>query len=317
MDFLDVDRVLDKRAVIVYPGNFAVSQFSRKNSMSLQSAIHMGDGTLEVSYFIPEELSNTREVSMLLAQTGARKDGNLYFMNYPITRSELYDALDGLFTRARSAVLDNIYMQNGDYHLLLRFHDNDLPFLSNYLIKAAANLKGLDIAYLGESPGIDAIVSEIGTSFDVARIEWSAVLPEKSLLSEPFRSLGDEWVSEIRYMTSGTGISEIFRTPDSLQIQENSRLRVVSQEDNLYELVFGDSNSFITQYHVRSYQAKIVRFQRTLHYRDGILNVLTVVPRMQANNALQILSQCSRDMPGLEITIKGIEYRNARKFRHV
>lgn len=117
--------------------------------MSLQSAIHIGEGTLEVSYFIPKELSNTREVSMLLAQTSARREGNLYFLNYPISWSEPYDALDGLFTHAHSAVLGNTYMQNGNYHLLFRFHDNDLPFLSSYLIKAAENLNGLDIAYLG------------------------------------------------------------------------------------------------------------------------------------------------------------------------
>lgn len=307
MNFLDIDRVLDKRIVIVYPGNQPVSQFSRKTSMSFQSALHFGEGNLELSYFIPEALNENREVSILLAQTKAKKDGGLYFMNYPFSQPTIFKALEEMFSNGASAVLDNVFLEDGDYYLSIRFHSNHLAFLSDYLMNYSDSIDGLNISYLGKNPGLPQILAEVSRVSDIARIDWSVTVPDENNDNELYQRLGNEWVSEVRYMTTGKRFSELFRTAEKIKDPEGSGLRVISEEENLYEQQFKNKNSFVGAYHKKSYESRVIRFSRNLHYVDGKLHVSGVIPRMQTRNLLRILAQCKEDFPDWNLTIDAID----------
>ncbi len=307
MDFLDVDRALDKRIVIGYTGSLPISEFSKKVKFHLQSGLHFGENELELSYFIPEELAELREMSIFIAQTKAQKHGNLYFVNYTLSSQLLFNALGAIRNDSHSTVLDSLVLKDGQYYLSLRFNRQDLRTISNAILTGSDQIPGLSISYLGENEGIDNFLNQLNETSKLVKFQWEIIVPEEHRLAEPFGVLGDEWVSEIRFMTKSNQVSEIFRTRNPLDDPERKGLHVISEKDNLYEYQFTSDNSFIRKYHAEAYDSRILRFGRLLHYKDGHLKVSSVVPKVQTDQLLKVLTACRDAFPAWDLTLSHIE----------
>ncbi len=307
MDFLDVDRALDKRIVIGYTGSLPISEFSKKVKFSLQSGLHFGENELELSYFIPEELSELREIAIFIAQTKAQKHGSLYFVNYSLSSPMLFSALKMIRSVSHSTVLDSLMLKDGQYYLSMRFNKQDLRIISDSILKVSGDIPGLSISYLGNNNGLDSILNGLSETSKLVRFQWKMSIPEDYQNTEPFGSLGDEWVSEIRFMTKSNHVSEIFRTKKPLENPEKKGITIISEENNLYEYQFLSDNSMISTYHAKSYDARILRFGRMLHYKDGVLSVSSVVPKIQTDQLLQVLTLCREAFPKWDLTLSKIE----------
>lgn len=306
METRGVDSLLNYRLILVYPGSQAVATFSRKMNFSFQSALHFGEEDLELSYFIPEELSENREVSILLAQTNATKDENLYFLRSTLSDPGMFTALTNLARNAKSVVIDNLVLHRGDYYLSARFHESDLNLLSSGIMKYATRFDGLGISYLGANPGICNTLEDIHRGSGLVRIEWQAEVPGDDKDMMPFCLMGDEWFSEIRYMTKSNRVSQLFRTVKPLDVEDSGMISVISEKENLYEVEFQSDGSYIGEYHASSYNAKLVRFGRMIHYKDGVMKTSGVVPRVQSKIAIQVLAHCRERFPEWNVRMNSI-----------
>lgn len=307
MEYQDLDRMLNMRAIVEYSGSMPVIQFSRRMDFRFQSGMHFSDHDLEFSYFIPAKMAENRDLSILLAQTGAVRYGDLYFMNNTVSNSALYDAFDGLRGRCQSFVIDSLLIDHGKYLLSIRFNDRNLSEFSNAVMHFATEVSGLSLQYLGKSPGLKTVMNEVSQAGALTKLGLSVRPPGGRLDSEPFRYLGDEWVAEIRYMTKGVPISVLFKTENPVVEPDKHGFCTISEEENLYEYLLVDSNSFSSKLHSILYESRIVRFGRLMHYKNGILNLQNTIPRIQVNEMLQILNKFESYFPDWNLSINSIE----------
>lgn len=307
MDSHDIDRLLDTRLVLKYHGNQGVSQFSRKVNVTFQSAMHFGDKGLEFSYFVPEQLVENRDMAILIAQTNARKQGDLYFVSSDITVPMLDESLRLILQDAKSGILDNVYLKNGTFFLSMRFSSIEMAEFSSAILHFTKRFESLGVAYLGPNPGLDSIMKENTLSTKLTNVIWEYDIPRSSFGSSPVSELGEEWVSEVRYMTSNDVVPLLFKTKEKIEDPVKSGFSVISEKDNLYELTFNNRGSMIREYHARSYERKIVRFARHLHFKDEKMRVETIIPSVQTRDLLQVLSLTNDKYPMFNLTITAVE----------
>lgn len=307
MDFRDVDRVLDYRVLIGYTGSLPVSTFSEKVDFSFQSGLHFGENELELSYFIPEEIAQSREISIFIAKSNAEKKGNLHFVNYTLTDPELFQALKSVATESHSIVLDSLMLHRGEYLISLRFNRKDLKIISDLILRFSSDVRGFSVNYLGRNPGMDAIMSDVKGTSELVRFEWETFIEEDSDSSEPFSLLGDEWVSENRFMTKANLVSEVFRTREPLTENRRKGFTTISSDEHLYERTYTPNESLMNTFRGYSYDSRILRFWRTLHFNKGLLRVSFVIPKVQTETMLKVLAKCRRDYPNNEMTLTNIE----------
>lgn len=307
MDFSDVDRVLDRRIVIGYTGSLPVSTFSRKVDFPFQSGLHFGESELDLSYFIPEELAESREIAIFIAKTNAQRHGSLFLINYTLSHPMLFSALNSVWSSSHSTVMDSLMLYNGDYHLSLRFNSNEMKEISDILLKFSGEIPGLSVNYLGSSGGFSSILKEVCDTTKLVRFEWEVTLPKDALNLDPFRILGDEWVSEVRFMTKSHLVSELIRTKLPLAEPKKNGLTVVSEKDNLYEFGFRSDRSLISDFHTRAYDSRLLRFGRELHFKDGTLKIANVIPKVQTDEMINILTKSKAAYPEWDLTLSKIE----------
>ncbi len=306
MDSRDIDKFLDTRLVFKYHGSGGIIEHSSKVNHTFQSAIHIGEGNFEFSYFVPEKIAESRDMAILIAQTSARKRGDLYFVTNNITNSKSLDSLRLILEDAKSSVLDNIYVENGALYFSMRFSSTEMSKFSNVLLKFTKSFEAVEVAYLGPNPGLEATLIQNEHNTGLTRAVWEYSMPKNSFISSPINALGDEWVSDIRYMTKNDVVPQIFKTKDSIEDPEKSGFNVISEKDHIYELTFSNRGSMIREYHNRSYERKIVRFERHLHYKDETMRVDTVIPSVQTRDLLQVLSLVNEKYPAFNLRLVSI-----------
>lgn len=275
--------------------------------MTFQAALHLGDSELELSYFVPEQLVENRDVSILLAQTYAKKQGDLFFVSNDITIPKLFETVNFLLQDTKSGILDNVHVENGMFYLSMRFNGTELEHISSALLEATKRFENVGVTYLGPNPGLDSILRESFSSTKLTNVSWEYDMPKNAFVSTPINDLGDEWVAEVRYMTKNDVVPQLFKTKEKIENPEKSGFNVISEKDHLYELTFSNRGSMIREYHLRSYERKIVRFTRHLHYRDHKIMVETAIPTVQTRELLQVLSMTNEKYPMFNLKLLAIE----------
>ena len=68
-------------------------------------------------------------------------------------------------------------------------------------------------------------------------------------------------------------------------------------------MTLSNRGSIIREYHLKSYERKIVRFTRHLHYVDEKVIVETVIPTVQTKDLLQVISLTEESFPNFNIKL--------------
>ena len=307
MNLDDIDKSLDTRVIFFYSGELPVSEFTKKSNFSFQSALHFTEKGLDISYFIPEEFENNREISIFLQQSGATKESNIYFMSYAPGIPKLQDALSEQLSNGKSMIVDNMLLTGGNYMLSCRMNSSNLGTFSNYLLKYTKTLPGLGVSYVGPNPGMPAILGEIKSTLNVKSFVWEVNVPEKHQKETFYPYFPDEWVAETRYMTTGNVTSHLVKTDKPVVEPESKGITTVSAKENLYELTFEQPDPFLNFYFKRVFEVKLLRFWRTLHFKDGALKFRAIVPEVLSKHFLKVLADCNTKFPEWELAITEVE----------
>ena len=303
MDLNDIDRALDMRIIYSLTGNLPVAEFTKRISINLQSGLHFGEKSLEISFFIPEELASNREISIFLAQSNATKEGNVYFSNFGMATEDLYNGLKEVVDGSKTTILDNMYLSKGTYYLSCRFHSSDLYTVTKNVLKYSRLMDGLSVKYLGPNPGINAILLDVKKITRLKQIKWEAKLPDYARNSFPFSALPDQWVFESRYMTTGEGVSEIVRTNEKIKNAEENGFRETVPGLNLYEFKLGLEEPFLKGFFSYLYDKKMIRFCRIFGYDNGTLHICSLVPEVLVDNYMASMSKIADQFPDWQVSL--------------
>ncbi len=306
MDLDEVDAALDMRIIYSLTGDLPVAEFTKRLSINLQSGLHFGDESLEISFFIPEELATNREISIFLAQSNATKQGNVYFSNFGMSTDDLHNGLKEAFDIARTTVLDNMVLSKGTYFISCRFHSSDLKKITSNVLKFSRKMDGLSVKYLGPNPGMRSILEDIKTITNLKEVQWQAKVPKEALKNSPFAILPDQWVLESRYMTTGKGISEIVRTKEKIRSPEKNSIVELVPELNLYEFRFGLEDPFLKKFFSFLYDTRIIRFCRIFAYDNGVMTIYSLLPEVLLDNYMESMATLTDQFPEWEVSMTKI-----------
>ena len=300
MDYTDIDKSLDMRFVISYPGSPAIAQFSKRNKLSFQSGLHLGDQTLELAYFIPASLKENRDISIFLSQSEAQRQGNIYFINSSTQDPFMYSAIKTQLKNTKSLMLDNILLREGRYCISCRFHHSETEKVSKAILGYAATIEGLELEYFGENPGIRKILEEISRTVKLKSFEWSVRIPEEEMGSEILVALGSEWVGANRFMTSDTHVNRLVKTRFPVKNPEKLLMTTISEPDNIYEMETDRSFAFLDFYFRRAYELRILRLVRDLHFKNGYLYTKVTIPEILSENFMEAITETFEHYPDWE-----------------
>ncbi|MCL6090568.1 MAG: hypothetical protein M1393_05970 [Candidatus Thermoplasmatota archaeon] len=300
MDYTDIDKSLDKRFVISYPGSPAIAQFSKRNKLSFQSGLHLGDQTLELAYFIPASLKDNRDISIFLSQSEAKKQGNIYFINSSTQDPFMYATIKSQLRNMKSLMLDNILLSEGRYCISCRFHHSETEKVSRAILEYATKIEGLEIEYFGKSPGIRKILEEINETIRLRSFEWSVRIPEEEMESEILAALGKEWVGSNRFMTSDTHVNRLVKTQFPVKNPEKLHMTTISETDNIYEMETVRSFAFLDFYFRRAYELRVLRLVRDLHFKNGYLYTKVTIPEILSENFMEAITETFEHYPEWE-----------------
>ncbi len=306
MDLDAIDRVLDMRIIFSMTGNLAVSEFTKRLSLNLQSGLHFGEGSLELSFFIPEELAANREIAIFLAQSNAKKEGTVYFSNFGMSSEELYHGLKEAIEESKTMIADNLYLSSGIYYLSCRFHSSELKKVTEVILKLSQVLEGFSVKYLGPNPGLPEILSDVKRITRLREIRWRVSVPEASRKNTPFSLLTNEWILESRFMTTGMSASELVVTNEKVTDPESKGLTVIDGERNLYEFKLELEDPFLKEFFSSLYKTKIVRFSRVFGYENGKLETLSYVPEALLDSYISSLSNLADEFPEWEMSLSKV-----------
>ncbi len=303
MDLDAVDRVLDMRVIFSLSGSLPVAEFTKRLSLDLQSGLHFGEDSLELSFFIPEELAANREIAIFLAQSNAAKEGNVYFSNFGMATEDLHKGLRAAIEESRTMVADNLWLSSGTYFLSCRFHSSDLQKITGVVLELSQKIDGFSVKYLGPNPGLPAILEDVKNITNLMEIRWQIKVPEKDRKSNPFSILTDNWVLESRFMTTGTSTFNLLITNEKISNPEDKGMILIDPELNLYQLKLELDNSFLKGFFRNLYATKIVRFCRTFRYENGKLELLSYIPEVLVDSYITSLSALSEEFPDWELSL--------------
>lgn len=306
MDLGEVDRLLDTRVILSYAGTESIADFTKRFKITFQSGLHLSGDGIVLSYFIPEEISSNREISMLLSQSESIREGNLYFLSSTLSTEHLHVAFQDLLFEEKTTVVDDLYLQDGKYYLSLRLHSSELSSFSNKLLKYTRAIPDFNISYMGPSPGMPVALARMKKFANLKNFEFKVEVPKEVRDSRLFSNLPNEWTSENRYLKSGSSHSELVVTNGVIQDAEKKGISVISRDRNLYSVEFGDLMQFMKLYFDSVYGSKIIRFWRTLHYKNGTLRFRIILPEPLSDAYLKILSRCSDSFPEWKPVITSI-----------
>lgn len=301
----DIDRALDTRLVVAYRGTSAISEFSAKTGIVFQGGLFIGEEHLEISCFIPSELEQNREVSIFLAQNKIRRFNNVYALNFAFPNATAYEAIFESFQKDKSVILDALFISGGVYYVSFRMLSADLGEVSDIWLRHSATQTGLGISYLGRNPGVAEAIEEINKNTPLKHFVFTFKVPDEIRNSQLFKVLGAEWVSEARFSSSSKNFSNLVMTDRILIEPEKSGINVVSTEKKLYEVKL--DLPLMSSYFQGCFENRILRTLRTLHYRNGTIEVSALVPEIQSNVFMGVIADASRDFPDYDLTIKTID----------
>lgn len=310
MDIGDIDKALDMRLILTYLGSYPISRFSRTKGMSFQAGVIFGKENMEISCFIPEELEDNREVSIFLAQNKVKKHKKNFILNFTFDNQEVYNALHSTVDGLKSMVLDNLIMSNGTYYVSFRFSSRELTNVSNIVMRYAPLVEEVGVDYLGDNPGIENVMSEISEFTPLIRFEFSFEPPEKMPADNIIHALGNEWVTEARFMSSSPIFSQLIRTREKISNPEKYGIYKVDEDQNLYETEM--DIPIMNSYFLKSYDFRMLRFQRSMHYKEGKFKVGVTVPDILSSDYLRILSDTSNEFPDWNLTITKVSKIRAK-----
>lgn len=306
MDPSQIDKALDMRLVLSLEGSLPIAEFSRNRSMHFQAGLMLGEKTVDVSCFIPDDLEQNREVSIFLAQNKVRRMNRNFILNFSFEDPAVHNALTDIVTTMNSVIIDNLTLKNGVYYISFRFHSSEMTKISNEILKHSSESNKIGINYLGKNPGINFIASEARSYTPLVGVSFETSPPKDFLNGKLMKALGDTWVSEARYMSNTEMSSYVVRTQEQISEPEKYGISVIDQESNLYGCeIFVP---MLSNYLKKSYESRIIRMRRTLALEDGILKAGIIVPEITSSEILNVLSDTGREMPDWKLTLS--EYRS-------
>lgn len=211
-----------------------LAQYSEKFSVSGHVGAFVENGSINLIYYFPLRVSETREGSIFLQEFNADKKGDMWTIERTVDEGTQKFAEACLkIIRMKSSVLDIIFLQNGTFYVNIIFNHSILQQVSDVILNEISQLKA-KIEYFGQRKGASSIIELLKNLMPLSYVMLS-VKPPAEISQEINKLLGNKWFKRLKMPLSITDLSGFVVKGESLSDQE---VRYPVPNEHAFETAF-------------------------------------------------------------------------------
>ena len=205
-------------------------QFKTFANSPIPSTLAIRPGHVEDLFYLSDTNPEDRDWQIFQKESGSTKSGDLWVFR---TTEEDYEPLL-LFNELvgiPSVVINYKIFMGGVHTVNFRFHSSNLSDISDFLARAFAEFKNLDLVYLGKTAGITAIFSELNRIMPLYYLSVNIHVPDSDM--ELVSQANIKWTREQKYKSSDSAYYAVYYFNEPVN-QPPGILTAIDESHGLY-----------------------------------------------------------------------------------
>ncbi len=279
-----------------------LAQYSEKFSVSGHVGAFVENGSINLIYYFPLRVSETREGSIFLQEFNADKKGDMWTIERTVDEGtqKFADACLKII-RMESSVLDIIFLQNGTFYVNIIFNHSILQQVSDVILNEISQLNA-KMEYFGQRKGASSTIELLKNLMPLSYVMLS-VKPPAEISQEINKLLGNKWFKRLKMPLSITDLSGFVVKGDSLSDQE-----VSDQVPNEHAFETAFATKIIKEILNGCINERIVATGITEMMNNGIVSMEFYLPEFMLNPFISIVSKVSKSNPSWNLSLSSVNF---------
>ena len=304
----DVDKRLDGRCVVMM--NVRNSFLEPIEDFEGAVPIFLDFGSSS-SFFnvVIQKSTPMKEIQMLMYHYDVQEREYAYVIPNKMVNTPPLKKLGQVFDLL-PLVIDAVYVSKGIAYIDFRFHSTVCCDLSDILLSLVEDVGDFSIAYLGRSPGLVSILSEINPILPLSVVSYTIPADRHPALA-PLCEMG-EVLGELDNR-SRTNLNLLLYSAEEAKNQAG--VKTISQKDRIYYMEFSDK--MLWRIRERAIKKGVLRLTYFFRCIGPLIRVDNIVLSSQKQGFISILREIYSEEPGSDISLDRISDLDGETFSHL
>lgn len=278
-----------------------LAQYSEKFSVSGHIGAFIEDGSINLIYYFPLRVSETREGSIFLQEFNAENNGGMWTIKRSVDEGTQKFAEACLnIIRMKSSVLDILFLKNGTFYVNIIFNHTIIKDVSDVILNEISNLNA-KVEYFGPRNDDSSLIESLKEDMPLSYILLSDRPPEGTL-KEINQLLGNKWFKRIKMPLSLIDLSGFVVKDNGVKgVDENYPV----PGDNAFETPY--ATKIIKEILTGCVRERIVATGITEMMEDGVISMEFYLPEFMLNHFISIISKVSESNPEWKLSLSSIK----------
>jgi hypothetical protein len=278
-----------------------LAQYSEKFSVSGHIGAFIEDGSINLIYYFPLRVSETREGSIFLQEFNAEKNGDMWTIERTVDEGTQKFAEACLkIIRMKSSVLDIIMLQNGTFYVNIIFNHSILPNVSDVILNEISHLNA-KIEYFGPRNVDSTVIGLLKNLMPLSYVMLS-VRPPVETSQEINKLLGNKWFKRLKMPLSLMDLSGFVVKDNGVSVQE---IKDPVPDDHAFETTY--ATKIIKEILNGCVKEKIVATGITEMMDHDVISMEFYLPEFMINPFIGIVSKVSESNPLWNLSLSSVK----------
>lgn len=280
-----------------------LAQYSEKFSVSGHIGAFIENGLINLIYYFPLRVSETREGSIFLQEFNAENNGDMWTVKRVVDEGTQKFAEACLnIIKMKTSVLDIIMLQNGTFYVNIIFNHSILKNVSDVILNEISNLNA-KIEYFGPRLSENTMIELLKNTMPLSYVMLSE-RPPSEIKEEINKLLGNRWYKRLKMPLSLLDLSGFVVTGDNLPVTE---IKDPVPDDHAFETAY--ATKIIREILNGCVNERIVATGITEMMEDDTIFMEFYLPEFMINRFVGIVSVVSESNPDWHLSLFSVRSR--------
>lgn len=280
-----------------------LAQYSEKFSVSGHIGAFIENGLINLIYYFPLRVSETREGSIFLQEFNAENNGDMWTVKRVVDEGTQKFAEACLnIIKMKTSVLDIIMLQNGTFYVNIIFNHSILKNVSDVILNEISNLNA-KIEYFGPRLSENTMIELLKNTMPLSYVQLS-VRPPSETKGEINKLLGNRWYKRLKMPLSLLDLSGFVVTGDNLPVTE---IKDPVPDDHAFETAY--ATKIVREILNGCVNERIVATGITEMMENDTIFMEFYLPEFMINRFVGIVSVVSESNPDWHLSLFSVRSR--------